>query len=130
MTKKSSGLRVLVVDDDMLMRWAIAQTLIANGHTVLQAADGAAALHVLTAPQTQVDAVLLDYRLPDCNDLTLLATVLHLVPACPVILMTAFGSPEVTQGARDLGVHHVLNKPFDMHALEPLLVEACWGTRH
>lgn len=124
MTRTHAPLCVLVVDDELLIRWAIAETLMSSGHTVLEAATGAAALHVLTRAPERLDAVLLDYRLPDSNDLTLLARVLRLAPGCPVILMTAFGSPEITQRARDLGAYDVLDKPFDMHDLEPLLVEA------
>lgn len=39
--------------------------------------------------------------------------------------MTAFGTPEVVKGALDLGVCHVLHKPFEMHDLKSLLEEAC-----
>ena len=40
-------------------------------------------------------------------------------------MMTAFGTPEVVQGARDLGVYRVIDKPFEMRDLESLLIEAC-----
>jgi AmiR/NasT family two-component response regulator len=39
--------------------------------------------------------------------------------------MTAFGTPEIAKSALDLGVHQVLNKPFEMHDLRSLLEEAC-----
>ena len=38
--------------------------------------------------------------------------------------MTAFGTPEVTKGALDLGVYQVMHKPFELHDLEPLLLKA------
>jgi two-component system, NtrC family, response regulator AtoC len=126
MMKKSAGLRVLVVDDELLIRWSIAQTLMSSGHTVAEAEDGAGALRALMGP-APFDAVVLDYRLPDSNDLSLLASIRRLAPDRPVILMTAFGSSEVTQAARDLGVYEVLSKPFDMYDLEALLVRACNG---
>lgn len=53
----------------------------------------------LTAATEPVDVVLLDYRLPDSNDLTLLATIRRLAPGSSVVLMTAYGTPEVTEGA-------------------------------
>ena len=124
-SKKSRTLRVLVVDDESLIRWSIAETLADAGHTVIEAADGATAVQALTAPAEPVDAVLLDYRLPDSNDLTLLASIRRLSPDSPVILMTAYGTPEVTKGALDLGVYRVMSKPFEMHDLEELLLEAC-----
>ena len=67
----------------------------------------------------------LDYRLPDSNDLTLLANIRRISPQSPVILMTAFGTPEVTKAALDLGVSRVLSKPFEMHDLKEVLLQAC-----
>lgn len=125
MMGKSPALRVLVVEDELLIRWSIAETLAHAGHTVIEAEDGATAVRALTAPAEPVDAVLLDYRLPDSNDLTLLANIRRLSPHSPVILMTAYGTPEVTKGALDLGVYRVMIKPFEMHELEELLLQAC-----
>jgi DNA-binding NtrC family response regulator len=125
MMEKSPALRVLVVDDELLIRWAIAETLAHAGHTVIEAEDGATAVRALTAPAEPFDAVFLDYRLPDSNDLTLLASIRRISPQVPVILMTAYGTPEVTRGALDLGVYRVLSKPFEMHDLEELLLQAC-----
>ena len=90
--EKKSALRVLVVEDEMLMRWSIAEALTANGHTVLEAPDGAAAVEALS-DSPAADAVLLDYRLPDSRDLTLLTRIRRLAPLTPVVLMTAFGTP-------------------------------------
>jgi DNA-binding NtrC family response regulator len=125
MARKQRPLRVLVVDDELLIRWAIAETLGAAGHTVIEAADGAAALRALSGDGHAVDAVVLDYRLPDSNDLSLLTRIRSLAPGRPVIMMSAYGTPDVVKGARDLGVYDVLSKPFDMHELEQLLVKAC-----
>ena len=69
---------------------------------------------------------MLDYRLPDSNDLTLLATVRRLSPESAVVLMTAFGTPEIAKAALDLGVYQVLHKPFEMHDLR---VAASGGLR-
>jgi DNA-binding NtrC family response regulator len=120
MTTAARCLRVLVVDDEPLIRWSIAETLGAAGHQVTEAPDAASALRALAdAPDT--DLVLLDFRLPDSNDLGLLAEVRRVVPAAPVIMMTAFGTPDVTAGALKLGASKVLNKPFNMHDLEDLV---------
>jgi DNA-binding NtrC family response regulator len=121
----SPTLAVLVVDDEFLIRWSVAETLEHCGHAVHQADSGRAALELLNDPSVTVDVVLLDFRLPDSNDLSLLARIRQLAPQRPVILMTAYGSPEVTQGARDLGVYEILSKPFEMHELRTLIVQAC-----
>jgi DNA-binding NtrC family response regulator len=129
MVENFPPLRVLVVEDELLIRWSIAETLAHAGHVVIEAEDGAAALRALRNSAEPVDAVVLDYRLPDSNDLTLLATLRRLSPDSAVILMTAFGTPEVAKGALDLGAYQVVHKPFDMHDLEPLLLEACSASR-
>lgn len=125
MTKNSPKLRVLVVDDEFLIRWSIAETLESAGHEVLQAESGRDALRLLTDPTLAIDAVVLDYRLPDSNDLALLSTIRQLAPARPVILMSAFGSREIAQGARALGAYDVLTKPFDLQYLHTLIRQAC-----
>src|SRR5512134_937552 len=125
MNENLRALRVLVVEDELLIRWSIAETLAHAGHTVIEAADSESAIIALKNDAERIDAVVLDYRLPDSSDLTLLATVRRLRPDSAVVLMTAFGTPDVVKGALDLGVYQVLHKPFEMHDLEPLLREAC-----
>jgi two-component system response regulator AtoC len=125
MTVNPSGRpRVLVVEDEMLIRWSVAQTLTDSGHEVLEAADGRSALLLLTEPARPVDVVLLDYRLPDSSDLGLLAEVRRLSPRSAVLLMTAYGTPDVIEGAFALGVYDVVGKPFDLHRLESLILAA------
>ncbi len=113
-------LRVLVVDDEPLIRWSIAETLGAAGHEVSEAHDAASALEAI-ARGPGVDLVVLDFRLPDSNDLGLLAKIRQAAPGATVILMTAFGTAEVTADALSLGALTVLNKPFDMHELEEVV---------
>lgn len=125
MREMSRPLTVLVVDDELLIRWSISETLAQAGHTVIKADKGATAILALQGRTVAFDAIVLDYRLPDSNDLTLLATLRRLSPGSAVILMTAFGTPEIVDSALDLGVFRVLHKPFDMHDLEPLLQHAC-----
>ena len=113
-------MRVLVVDDEFLIRWSIAETLGAAGHEVTEAQDAASALASLEETPDP-DVVLLDFRLPDSNDLGLLAKIRRLAPASAVVMMTAFGTPEVTAGALQLGACKVLSKPFNMHDLEDIV---------
>jgi DNA-binding NtrC family response regulator len=130
MAENFHALRVLVVEDELLIRWSIAETLAHAGHTVIEAEDGAAALLALKNLAEPLDAIVLDYRLPDSNDLTLLATIRRLSPGSAVVMMTAFGTPEIVKGAFDLGVYRVLPKPFEMSDLAPLLQEACGSMGH
>ena len=120
---KPQPLRILVVEDETLIRWSIAETLAEEGHTVMEATSAATAVKALE-DEDDIDVVLLDYRLPDSNDLGLLANVRRLQPRSAVVMMTAYGTPEMTEGALALGAHRVVGKPFDMRALESLVVEA------
>jgi DNA-binding NtrC family response regulator len=124
MAGSSPQLCVLVVEDETLIRWSIAETLAQQGHHVVEANSASAAVRAMSETSGRIDVVLLDYRLPDSNDLGLLRNVRLMRPDSAVVMMTAFGTPEVTRGALELGVYRVLNKPFDMHGLESVVLEA------
>jgi DNA-binding NtrC family response regulator len=108
--------RILIVDDEPLIRWCIAETLGTAGYGITQAQDAASALRALT-DVPEPDVILLDLRLPDSSDLSLLERVRTIAPAAAVIVMTAFGTPEITAEALKLGARAVLTKPFDMQDL-------------
>jgi DNA-binding NtrC family response regulator len=120
----SSQARVLVVDDEMLIRWSLGEALAAAGYTVVEGRDAAEARRALRDGDHRPDLVLLDYRLPDSDDLGLLRTIRQEAPAVPVILMTAHGTPEVVNGALELGAYRVVSKPFEVHDMATLVTEA------
>jgi DNA-binding NtrC family response regulator len=122
--EKSPAARVLVVDDESLVRWSLAETLGASGYEVSEAKDGASAIRAFASLRGGTDAVLLDLRLPDVDDLRILAAMRQLSPKVPVIVMTAFGTPELLNEALRLGAFAVIDKPFDMSAVSPLIERA------
>jgi DNA-binding NtrC family response regulator len=126
MTAQTQGTpgRVLVVDDELLIRWAVSEALAERGFVVSDAPDGTAAVRALTDGSLLPDVVLLDYRLPDSNDLNLLSKIISLVPKGRVILMTAYGAPDMMQAAIDRGAFSVVHKPFEMQALAALVARA------
>src|SRR5713101_5365770 len=87
--KNPAVAHVLVVDDEPLIRWSLAETLTQRGHSVTEAGDAKETLRVVTRDADRPDVVLLDYRLPDSNDLGLFAAIKRHVPEIQVILMTA-----------------------------------------
>ncbi len=113
--------QALVADDEALIRWSVAETLAGLGMEVRQAADAAATLEAIDGADEPFDVVVLDLRMPDVDDLSLLTKVRRLLPSATVILMTAFGTPEIISGAEELGVRAVLNKPFELDHLRRLL---------
>jgi DNA-binding NtrC family response regulator len=124
MVKDSTPLRVLVVDDEPLMCWALAEALGDRGDIVIKAGDGATAFRAVTYASYPIDVVLLDYRLPDSNGLALLSTVRRLSPDSQVIVMSAYCTPEVTKEALALGAYCVVSKPINMHDVSDLVSEA------
>ncbi|HEY7443437.1 MAG TPA: response regulator [Vicinamibacterales bacterium] len=117
--------RILVVDDETLIRWALNQRLSSAGYHVDEAKDGASALAYFRAGEPPIDLVLLDLKLPDVDGVTLLKMIKRRSPLCRVILMTAFGTAETLQEARNNGVNDVLAKPFDLE-LAVKAVERAW----
>ena len=119
--------RILVVDDETLIRWALNERLSSLGYHVDEAGDGASTLAFFREGAPPVDLVLLDLKLPDSDGVTLLKKIKHRSPACRVILMTAFGTAEKLQDARDNGVDEVLAKPFDLDLMVQA-VERAWDS--
>ena len=115
---------MLVADDKALIRWSLAETLGQSGCAVVEAEDRDSTLRSVLEAEVPFDVVLLDYRMPGSNDLKLLATIRQLTPANAVIMMTAFGSPEITAGAIELGVHCLVNKPFELREMTGLVLRA------
>ena len=121
--KNSAALRVLVIDDEALIRWSVSETLADRGYAVVETGDAKGARSAVDADH-DFDVVLLDYRLPDSDDLSLLASIRRAAPLAQVILMTAFGRPDVVHGALELGAYRVVNKPFELDAMADLVAQA------
>ncbi len=107
---------VLVVDDEPLTCWSIAEVLGERGYGVKKAADAASALRAM-ALDGEPDLVLFDVRRPDSNDLTALSVIHRTFPRLPVMVMTAYGSRSMTAEACRRGAVAVIDKPFEMDVL-------------
>lgn len=115
---------VLVVDDEPLARWSVAETLSDCGYRVSTVADAAAALRAMAGPGQPPRVVLLDLWLPDRNDLEVLSAMQQLSPATKIILITAYGSEALFDDARRRGAFAAFDKPVEMSALAPLVARA------
>ena len=118
-----------MIDDEFLIRWSIREAMTLAGHAVAEAGSGREALEVLSSSPAP-NVILLDFRLPDSNDLGLLETIRRRVPSSAVIMMTAYGTPEIEEGARRLGAFRVLGKPVELVTLVPLVREAYAARPH
>ncbi len=113
-----TGKRILVVDDEEGVRWALSKALERAGHRVDLAADGPGGLRAAEHPE--VDLVLLDVRLPGRDGLGVLREIRKRRAELPVIMMTAYGTLQVAVEAMKQGAYDYIGKPFDMD--EVLLV--------
>ena len=122
--KKKSAPSVLIVDDEALIRWSVAEMLGERGYSVTEAGNARMAVEAIEDATEPFDVVLLDYRLPDSADLRLLERVRHLAPTSQVIMITAHHSPELDLGATALGAYRVITKPFEVESLAALVNQA------
>ena len=114
-------LTILVVDDEPLIRWALREAFEDAGYRVLEAGSAREALERLDEAAVPVGAALIDLRLPDGDDLTLLQTVHRRAPDCRIIMMTAHGTSELLAEARGAGAFATISKPFDLPSVLGLI---------
>jgi DNA-binding NtrC family response regulator len=105
---------VLIVDDDMLVRWSLASILTDHGCTVSEREDARSAARAVEASPGVFDVILLDHRLPDTDGLQLLPRLKALAPDSKVVMMSAHMSGEEIDEAMRLGACAFVSKPFDL----------------
>ena len=102
---------ILVVDDEALIRWSLTERLKSEGYQVLEAETGARALEQV---REGVDLVLLDYKLPDTDGVSVLRKIKEYDQDILVVLLTAFATVETAVEAMRIGAYHFANKPFNL----------------
>jgi CheY-like chemotaxis protein len=117
--------RILVVDDDSVVRTLLRTTLPADAYDVLEASDGETALRLMHAGPPAL--VVLDWQLPVRSGADVLAELKRHVPALPVLILTGAHDPEPRRHAQRLGADAFLTKPFSplelLQAIDRLLGE-------
>jgi DNA-binding NtrC family response regulator len=102
--------RILVVDDEKLIRWSLQECLQQEGYQVRAVENGKAALESLD--EEVYDLVLLDYKLPDTNGLEVLGKIRGGSPDLPVVMITSHSSVENAVAAMRAGATDYVGKPF------------------
>jgi DNA-binding NtrC family response regulator len=126
MNEKRAG-RVLVADDEEGLRTFLAESLERDGHEVVQAEDGAAAL--AAAREEPFDVVITDLKMPKLDGMSLVRALRTEQPNVELVVLTAFGDVASAVEAMKLGVFDYLQKPVSSPAAVRALVSGALRRR-
>ena len=114
--------KILVIDDEKLIRWTLEQHLAKEGYDVLTAESAEKGLELLT--EDAPDLMLLDNRLPEMTGLELLEKLKVQERGLMVIMITAYGMVETAVKALKLGAYDYISKPFNLEELTFVIKKA------
>jgi CheY-like chemotaxis protein len=123
MSRASSGLSVLVVEDEVLISMAAVDTLRELSHTAKAASNAKAALAILQGAEV-VDVMIVDINLPDMNGQQLAEEARRLRPGIPIVFATGYRM-DVPENLALTGPTAVLGKPYWTKDLEKALGQVC-----
>ena len=112
--------RILVVDDELVMRDSLRAWLEDEGFVVDMAASGPEALNLLS--KQTYELMLVDIRMPGMDGVELLQKAKEVFPELNVVMMTAYATVETAVEAMKIGALDYLLKPFDPDTLIPMIV--------
>ena len=114
--------KILIVDDEAIVRDFISEVLIRMGHAPLAVNSAEKATEYLE--RTEFDIVITDFKMPGMSGIELLKKTLELWPDCRVIIVTAFGTIEQAVNAMKIGAHDYITKPISPDHIEMVITKA------
>ncbi|UCG78275.1 MAG: sigma-54-dependent Fis family transcriptional regulator [Nitrospirota bacterium] len=114
--------KVLIIDDEKLLRWSLNQNLTNAGYSIIEAADGTEGIKRFN--DESPDIVLLDIHLPDISGINVLEKIKSMTSQAIVIMITAYGDIQTAVKTIKLGAYDFVEKPFNMEKLNILLEKA------
>ncbi|HEU0264703.1 MAG TPA: sigma-54 dependent transcriptional regulator [Geobacterales bacterium] len=114
--------RILVVDDEHLIRWSLEQNLKKQGYEVISAGSGEEALKLVR--EEQPDLILLDIQLPGMNGIEVLEKVKEIDEDIIILMVTAHGGLETAVNAMRLGAYDYISKPFNLDEMSLIIHKA------
>lgn len=127
--KPSNCESILIVDDDAAMLGALGKVFSSEGVSVSCTNSPREALDILYHPESRFDAVITDLRMPHMSEvmtgLTLIFAIHAIFPAIPIVVLTAYASPEIKEQCRLQGAAAFLEKPIDSQQLLTAVNNIC-----
>lgn len=120
--------KVLVVDDEEMIRFAFQEFLMDEGCTPVLARDAESALRMVGEHNPEV--IFIDFRLPGRDGLSLLEEIRAMNGDAAIVFMTAFGAMDVAIKAMQLGAYEYLTKPLDLDRIKILLDRIIEGKKY
>jgi DNA-binding NtrC family response regulator len=119
--------KVLVVDDEYLIRWSLSENLKEEGLKCTTAETGELAMEAFRAEAP--DLVLLDIKLPGIDGIEVLEKMKEIDPDVPVMMITATSQVDVAVQAMKLGAYDYISKPFDLREIRNKVKHALENTQ-
>jgi response regulator NasT len=117
MNTENKKIRILVAEDETIIRLDLVEMLTESGYEVVaQAENGAVAIEL--AKKFKPDLAILDVKMPEMDGITAAEQIISLAP---VLMLTAFSQRELVERARDAGVMAYVVKPFAISDLVPAI---------
>jgi DNA-binding response OmpR family regulator len=106
--------RILIAEDEEMVRNAVARALSLDGHDLVTRPDGAAALEALAQDATGFDLLLTDIRMPIMDGIALALAAARDYPELIILLMTGYADQRERASGLDALIHDVITKPFSV----------------
>lgn len=114
--------RILVIDDEEKMCWALERALSHEGYQVVTATRGLQGIEL--AQETEPSMVILDLKMPDIDGIEVLKGIKNINPSIPVIMITAHGTIDTAIEAMKIGATDYITKPFKLEQLKVHIKQA------
>ena len=116
--------KILIAEDDEILREMVVRALNEDGHELTSAGDGAAALEALDRQVDKFDLLLSDVKMPVMDGIALALAAARDFPDLTILLMTGYADQRERAQGLDALIHDVITKPFSLSALRGTVNEA------
>jgi len=114
--------KILIIDDEEKMCWALERALSHEGYQVVTATRGLRGIEL--ARENELSIVILDLKMPDIDGITVLKLLKKINPSIPVIMITAHGTIDTAIEAMKIGAMDYITKPFKLEQIKVQIKQA------